>query len=134
MTQSFIVSVPGRAQPLCISADKFASDGLNDRGFTFVKGGEVVAQLPVVDLVAKADCFPDFPALSQFQGPADVLMIEPTCVSAVSEPARELEPLPAQAVTTFHGSRGPAGWPFLAGIALGFIGGFGLALSHAGLW
>lgn len=133
MTQNFIVSVPGRAQPLCVSADSFGPDGFNDRGVSFRKGAEVVARLPGVDLVVKADCLPEFPALSQFQGP-DVLMAAPVCMGAASEPGCELEPLPAQTVTTFQGSGGPAGWPFLAGIGLGFIGGFGLALSHAGVW
>lgn len=125
MTQQFIVSVPGRAQPLCVSADSFERDSHNDRGFAFHKGNEVVARLPVVDLVAKAECLPDFPAISQFQG-TDVLM--------TSKSVRELEPLPAQTYSTVHNSGGLAVWPFLAGIGIGFIGGFGLALSSVGAW
>lgn len=133
MTQKYIVSVPGRAHPLCIEADSFDRDGWNDAGFTFRRGADVVAQLPVADLVAKADSLPVFPDLSQFKGP-DLVLPESVCLASLSEPVRALDPLPAQSFANLHSPSGLAFWPFLSGCLLGLIGGAGLALSHAGLW
>ena len=136
MTQKFIVSVPGRAHPLCIEADSFDRDGWNDAGFTFRRGADVVAQLPAVDLVAKADSLPAFPELEQFQSAP--VCAEPGYVygpgGTILEPGGALDPLPAKACMGFSSWGGPAFWPFLSGGALGFIGGFGIALSHAGVW
>lgn len=131
MTQKFIVSVRGRAQPLCIEADAWS--GTVDRGVAFFVGNEKVASLSDADLIAQSDCLPDFPALSQFRGP-DLLLPEPACLAAYAEPVRGLEPLPVQAGSALKWLGVPAFWPFLSGGALGFIGGFGLALSHAGVW
>ncbi|WP_200627799.1 hypothetical protein [Pseudomonas sp. LAM2023] len=69
MTQQFIVSVPGRAQPLCIEADSYKYGGFEGDGVTPFKGESQVAIVPAVDLVATADCLPVFPALPQFMPP-----------------------------------------------------------------
>lgn len=131
MTHQYIVSVPGRAQPLCIKADSWK--GIGDTGARFFCGDEQVASLGTTDLIAKVSALPDFPDLSQFKGP-DLVLPEPACLASFAEPVRALEPLPAQSFTTFHNPAGSAFWPFLSGSALGFIGGVGLALSHAGVW
>lgn len=133
MTQQFIVSVPGRAQPLCIEADTYVTGGFDRDGVMFRKGAEVVAIVPAVDLVAKADSLPAFPDLSQFKGP-DLMLPEPACLASFAEPVRALEPMTAKACIGFSNRGVPAFWPFLSGCALGFIGGFGMALSHAGVW
>ncbi len=127
MKQKFIVSVPGRAQPLCIEADSFDRDGWNDGGFTFRLGPDVVAQFPAVDMVAKAESMPAFPELSRFRGP-DLVLPEPACLASF------VEPLPARIGVGISGWGVPAFWPFLSGCVLGLIGGAGLALSHSGLW
>lgn len=127
MTHKFIVSVPGRAQPLCIEADSFCRDGWNDGDFSFRLGADVVAQFPVVDMVALAESLPAFPDLSQFRGPG-LELPEPACLASF------VEPPPARIGAGFSGWGVPAFWPFLSGCALGLIGGVGLALSHAGLW
>lgn len=136
MTQQFIVSVPGRAQPLCIEADSF--DGIHGLagGARFIKGGSVVACLASTDLVACATCLPAFPELAQFK-PA------PVCADlgyvygpggTILEQGAALEPLPAKTCVGFSSLGVPAFWPFLSGCVLGLIGGIGLALSHAGMW
>lgn len=133
MTQQFIVSVPGRAQPLCIEADTYVTGGFDRDGVMFRKGAEVVAIVPAVDLVAKADSLPAFPDLSQFKGP-DLMLPEPACLASFAEPVRALEPLPAQTSTSFHSWGVPAFWPFLSGCSLGLLGGIGMTLSHVGVW
>ena len=129
MTQNFIVSVPGRSQPLCIAADshRFAGGGV-----TFYKSGQLVAVTPTVDLVANADCLPDFPGLSQFQVP-EARTAEPICLGAVAEPGEALELQPSQAFTSFHRTGSPSIGPFLAGFGLGLVGAFGLVLSLIGV-
>lgn len=124
MTHQFVVSVPGRAQPVCIKADSVERDGLSESGFTFRQGGDVVAELPAADLVARSICLPNRLDPSQLWG------AEPICLSAFSEPVRELEPLPAMRVgmaLTWFG-------PWLAGVGFGLVVGFGAALSHVGVW
>lgn len=135
MTHKYIVSVPGRAQPLCIEADSFKEMLGVEGSAVFIKDGAVVASLISTDLVANATCLPAFPELPQFHSAlancSDAFLeLEPgmTC-----EPVRALESLPAQASLGFGGWTVPPFWPFLSGGALGFIGGFGLALSHAGV-
>lgn len=134
MTHKFIVSVPGRAQPLCIEADTYKPHGFESNSFSFRKGDEEVAIVPGVDLIARSSALPPFPELSQFCGSDLVMLPEPACLASFAEPVRALEPLPAQTSTGFSSWGVPTFWPFLAGGALGFIGGFGLALSHAGMW
>lgn len=131
MTHQYIVSVPGRAQPLCIEADSWK--GVGENGAMFFKGDGLVASLPKTDLIAHASALPAFPDLSQFKEP-DLVLPEPACLASFAEPVRALEPLTAQSFATFHNPAGSAFWPLLSGSALGFIGGVGLALSHAGVW
>lgn len=117
MTQKFIVSVPGRAQPLCIEADSFDRDGWNDGGFTFRQGADVVAQFPSVDLVAKAESMPDFPELSQFLPPEVLPKAMPSHLVPPPPPAmRSLKAKPAK----FKVNPSPC-WPFLSGLALGLL-------------
>lgn len=66
MTHKFIVSVPGRSQPVCIEADSYSRpSGI----LSFVKGGEVVAEFPEYDLLARSSCLHAFLDLKQFQVP-----------------------------------------------------------------
>lgn len=129
MTQQFIVSVPGRTQPICIEADSYEGISGNVSGAKFIKDGEVVASLATTDLVARSTCLPAFPELEQFQAP-DLALPDPACLASFAEPVRALEPLPAQTITSFNSCGVPAYWPFMLGGALGFIGGFALALSR----
>lgn len=133
MTQQFIVSVPGRSQPVCIEADAIERDDLNDAGVAFRKGGEVVARLPAVDLAARADCLPEFPDLSQFKpvAPDLVFLGEP---GQVLQQGEAIEPLPVRSSTAFCSSGTPAVWPLVSGFALGVIVGVGAVLSWAGAW
>lgn len=127
MTHKYIVSVPGRSTPICIEADSYT--GISETGVRFFVAGDTVANVPAVDLIARSTCLPDFPDLSQFKG-VDLASAEPMHLEA----GMTLDPLPPTSFTTFNGSSVPAFWPFLSGCALGFIGGFGMALSHAGGW
>lgn len=133
MTHKFIVSVPGRAQPLCIEADTYKPHGFESNSFSFCKAGEEVAIVPGVDLIARSSALPAFPELSQFRGP-DLVLPEPACLASFAEPFRALEPLPAQACVGFTSRGAPPFWSFLSGCALGLLGGIGMTLSHAGLW
>lgn len=134
MTHKYIVSVPGRAQPLCIEADSWK--GIGDAGALFFKGEDQVASLAATDLIAKADCLPDFPALSQFAPPV------PTCVDLlpgmtlerIAEPVRGLDPVETATYVTHNRSGVPVFWPAFAGLLVGLIGGVGLTLSHSGVW
>lgn len=133
MIQKYIVSVPGRAVPLCVAADSFERDGLECAGVVFRKGLEVVAVFPAVDGVVEVSCLPDFPALSQFKGPDRAFSV-PASMTYLAEPVHGLDPLPAPACLA-HSHRGASAfWPFLSGSVLGVIGGVGMALSHVGAW
>ncbi|WP_445677588.1 hypothetical protein [Pseudomonas putida] len=136
MTQKFIVSVPGRAQPLCIEADTYKPGGFEGDGVSFIKVAEVVAIVPAVDLVAKADCLPAFPDLSQFAAPtsARVELLEGVSIERIAEPVRGLDPEPLNTFVTHNRWGVPVFWPAFAGLMVGLVGGVGLALSHLGVW
>lgn len=132
MTHQFIVSVPGRAQPLCIEADSYSLGGFDGDGVSFRKGSDVVAIVPSVDLVARSTCLPEFPELSQFDGPATVL--GSVCVGPRVAPARGLKPLPPPPPMRMVFPSSWPHWPLLVALSLGLVVGFGAALSHAGAW
>ena len=123
MTQKYIVSVPGRAQPLCIEADSWS--GIHDNGAAFFVGEKKVAALASTDLIALAENLPDFPALSQFAPPvsACVDLLPGMSIERTSEPVRGLDPIaPNNYVTHNHWGGRPI-WPLLAGFAAGALGG-----------
>ncbi|MEZ0197368.1 hypothetical protein AB9U01_25275 [Pseudomonas qingdaonensis] len=130
MIQKYIVSVPGRAVPLCVAADSFDRDGLECAGVVFRKGLEVVAVFPAVDGVVEVSCLPDFPALSQFKGPDRAFSV-PTSMTYLAEPVRGLDPLPAPACVTHSHLGAPVVWPFLSGLAAGALGGVVAMLAYA---
>lgn len=133
MTHKFIVSVPGRAQPLCIEADTYRG---GVEGFSFHKGADLVALVPAVDLVAKSESLPDFPALSQFVPPAPpfVELLEGMSIERTAEPVRGLDPVDTATYVTHNRWGVPVFWPAIAGLLVGLIGGVGLTLSHFGVW
>lgn len=126
MTFKYIVSVPGRGQPVCIEADSWS--GVSDSGARFFKGTEVVATLAATDLIAKADSLPDFPALSQFQPVGQM------CLAELAEPVRGLDPVSPVSHVTHNCWGVPTFWPFLSGAALGLIAGIGSLLSYQQVW
>lgn len=130
MIQKYIVSVPGRAVPLCVAADSFKLGGFDGDGVTFLKGIEAVAIFPAVDGVVQVDCLPDFPDLSQFKGP-DAAFATLRGVTRLAEPVRGLDPLPAPKSVTHNHWDTPARWPFLAGLAAGALGGVVGMLAYA---
>lgn len=130
MTHKYIVSVPGRAQPLCIEADSWK--GIGDDGALFFKGEDQVASLAATDLIAKADCLPDFPALSQFAPPVPpfVELLEGMSVERTAEPVRGLDPVGHTTNSTHYHGGTPVFWPALACGLFGFVGGIGLTLAR----
>lgn len=127
---NYVVILKGRSAPLLLKAGTLR---LVDNELRLLQGGEVVAGGPDVEFVAHIDAIPGGEI-----GAANLLAEPPRAVELTPglqiEPLCALEPLPAQSFTTFHNPAGSAFWPFLSGSALGFIGGVGLALSHAGVW
>lgn len=128
MTHQYIVSVPGRSQPLCVEADSYKPGGFDHDGVSFYKGNEVVAIVPAVDLVARSTCLPDFPELSQFQPPR-VLGGVQAC--AVLEGGHKLPPPPPmRSGGGVPGSLFSLVWPVALGLALGV----GVTLSYLRAW
>ncbi|MNM81103.1 hypothetical protein D3C81_930910 [compost metagenome] len=131
MTQKYIVSVPGRAQPLCIEADNWS--GVFDNGAVFFVGEKKVASFASTDLIALAENLPDFPALSQFAPSVSscVDLLPGMTIERVAEPVRGLDPVGHTTNSTHYHGGTPVFWPALACGLLGFVGGIGLAIARA---
>lgn len=133
MIKNYIVSVPGRAVPLCVAADGFRQGDFAGGSVSFLMGIEIVAIFPVVDCVIEANRLPDFPGLSQFKVP-DVSHALPGGVTYLPEPVRGLDALsPPSSVTHNHWGNS-AVWPLLVGLAVGGLAGVVMTTIHAGLW
>lgn len=102
---------------LRIQADRVVGDRDN---LEFFEGAKMVAISTPGGVAANAGALVGIDATS----------FCPTRLGAVAEPL----PLPVEACAGFVGWSAPVFWPLLSGLAIGFIGGFGLALSHLGLW
>lgn len=133
-TQKYIVSVPGRAQPLCVEAESWS--GVFDNGAVFFVGEKKVASFASTDLIALAENLPDFPALSQFEPPAStyVDLLPGMTLERIADPVRGIDPVET-ATYVSHSHRGvPVFWPAFSGLMIGLVGGIGLVLSHLGAW
>lgn len=133
-TQKYIVSVPGRAQPLCVEAESWS--GIFDNGAVFFVGEKKVASFASTDLIALAENLPDFPALSQFAPPASacVDLLPGMTLERIAEPVRGLDPVETATYVTHNRFGVPVFWPAFAGLMVGLVGGIGLTISHWGVW
>ncbi|RCL22986.1 hypothetical protein C6A77_19300 [Pseudomonas sp. AFG_SD02_1510_Pfu_092] len=118
-TPEFVLFVPGRAGRFRVAADRAYDDGDT---LTLTSGGQQVAVSSPRGVAVSA---------------AAMVSLElPELLPGARARARDLPPPPAMRIGegVSISSLPVPFWPFLSGGALGFIGGFGLAISCAGLW